>query len=237
MKSIRSFILVCALFIYAFPVQAAESDQATGTVAESISSGGYVYLRLEEQGIWLAANAFEVMQGDKIQYSGGMEMKDFYSKTLDRTFESIRFVQNASLADTDSRASSDAMMKAHANAGMQPQKPLPESAPAPGEIEPLKGGETVASIFVNLAELDTKTISLNAKVIKINRNIMGKNWITLQDGTGTEPDNKILATSQEVVSPGDIVVVRGTVATDVDLGFGYQYKILLEEASFATGME
>jgi hypothetical protein len=74
-------------------------------------------------------------------------------------------------------------------------------------------------------------------VMKINTHIMGKNWITLQDGSGTEPENKLLATSQEVVAPGDIVIVKGTVRTDVDLGYGYQYKVLLEEASFSPGLE
>ena len=31
--------------------------------------------------------------------------------------------------------------------------------------------------------------------------------------------------------------VRGTVNTDVDLGYGYLYKVLLEEASFTPGLE
>ena len=61
---------------------------------------------------------------------------------------------------------------------------------------------------------------------------LGTVWITLQDGTGTEPDNKILATSQEVVSPGDVVIAKGTVVTDMDLGYGYKYKVLLEETTF-----
>jgi hypothetical protein len=65
---------------------------------------------------------------------------------------------------------------------------------------------------------------------------MGKNWVTLQDGTGSEPDDRILATTQEEVVAGDVVTVKGTVKTDVDLGYGYQYKVLLEEASFTPGL-
>ena len=101
-----------------------------------------------------------------------------------------------------------------------------------GEITPLKDGKTVAAIFAESADLNEQVISLKARVIKINKAIMGRNWITLQDGTGTEPDNKILATSQEVVSPGDVVIAKGTVVTDMDLGYGYKYKVLLEEATF-----
>jgi hypothetical protein len=80
-------------------------------------------------------------------------------------------------------------------------------------------------------------VSLNARVIKVNKNIMGKNWVTLQDGTGTEPDHKLLATSQQMVAPGDLVVAKGKVTRDVDLGYGYTYKVLLEEASFTSGVE
>jgi len=34
---------------------------------------------------------------------------------------------------------------------------------------------------------------------------MGKNWITLQDGTGTAPNNRLIATSLELVGVGDLV--------------------------------
>ena len=66
---------------------------------------------------------------------------------------------------------------------------------------------------------------------------MGKNWITLQDGTGTEPDDRLMATSKDMVEPGSIVVVKGTVKTDVDLGYGYLYKVLLEDASFSPAQQ
>ena len=85
--------------------------------------------------------------------------------------------------------------------------------------------------------MDEKEASLNARVIKVSQNIMGKNWITLEDGTGTEPDNKLLATSQELVSPGDIVIAKGIVRTDIDIGSGYKYKVLLEEATFSARKE
>ena len=39
------------------------------------------------------------------------------------------------------------------------------------------------------------------------------------------------------VKPGDLVIVRGTLATNVDLGRGYSYKVMLEEATFSPGLE
>ena len=66
---------------------------------------------------------------------------------------------------------------------------------------------------------------------------MGKNWVTLQDGTGAEPDNKLIATSEELVSPGDLVIASGTLRYDADIGSGYKYKVLLEKAIFTKSEE
>ena len=52
-----------------------------------------------------------------------------------------------------------------------------------------------------------------------------------------DPDNKLLATSQELVKPGDTVVATGIVRTDMDIGSGYKYKVLLEEVTFSAGID
>ena len=106
-------------------------------------------------------------------------------------------------------------------------------APAPGEIPPLSDGKTIVALFAESAQLNKQAVSLRAKVMKVSQNIMGKNWITLQDGTGTEPDNKLVTTSSELVSPGDLIIARGILRKDVDIGAGYKYKVLLEEATFS----
>ena len=237
MKPLRSLILVCAFLVFAPVLVVAEQGVQTGTVAETMTAGGYVYIKLEEQGTWLAANAFAVSVGDKVQYSGGMEMNEFHSKALDRTFDSIWFVQQAGLVSKDDGAKPAVAAADHGGSGMGGLKPMSALAPAAGEITPLKDGKTVAAIFAESEQLKGQTVSLNAKVIKVNESIMGRNWITLQDGTGTEPDHKLLVTSQEVVAPGAVVIATGVVKTDVDLGYGYEYKVLMEEASFTSGSE
>jgi hypothetical protein len=120
---------------------------------------------------------------------------------------------------------------------MRPKMPVSVQSPATGDITPLKEGKTVTAIFAESADLKEQVVSLNARVIKISKDIMGRNWITLQDGTGVEPDNELIATSQEVVSPGDMVIARGMVVTDLDIGYGYEYKVLLEEVTFSPGFE
>jgi len=233
MNFLRSIIMICAFLVYAPAMMAAETGPATGTVVETMDSGGYVYLKLED-GVWIAANTFAVSKGDKVQYSGAMEMNDFHSKSLDRSFESILFVSEASLVSGDSAVKTPPSPPLGRT---QSKRPAAVQAPVAGEIKPLAEGKTIADIFAESDQLKEQVVSLNAKVIKISRNVMGKNWITLQDGTGTEPDNKLVTTSQAVVSPGDTLIVKGTVKTNVDLGRGYFYKVLLEEATFSPGLE
>jgi len=235
MKSFISIIVICALLIFAPVVSAAESGPATGTVAETMDSGGYVYIRLED-GVWIAANTFTVSKGDEIQYSGAMEMNDFHSKTLDKSFESILFVSEASLVGSDDAVKAPVSLPGTESIRAQSKNNVVQS-PEAGEIKTLADGKTIADIFIESDQLKDQVVSLNAKVVKINKAIMGKNWITLQDGTGTKPENKLVATSGAIVTPGDIVIVKGTVKTDVDLGHGYFYKVLLEDATFSPGLE
>lgn len=236
MKHLKPMMLICILLCYASMNLAADTEpdsgQSTGTVTETLVSGGYIYLRLEEQGIWIATSPIPVSMGDKIQYSGGMEMRDFHSKSLDRTFESIFFIQNVSLLSRDVESMHRVAKKANGTEKMEIPQPVSVQAPVPGEIARLESGKTIADIFAESDQLDEREVSLNARVIKVSQNIVGKNWITLQDGTGMAPDNKLLATSSEMVSPGDMVVAKGIVRTDIDIGSGYKYKVLLEEASF-----
>jgi hypothetical protein len=74
---------------------------------------------------------------------------------------------------------------------------------------------------------------LRAQVVKFSANILGENWITLQDGKGTATDDKLVVTSSETVDVGDELIVQGLAKTNVDIGACYNYKVLLEEASFS----
>ncbi len=231
MKSLIFTMLVCVFLTYTPVLPAAQPGPVSGTVAEAIESGGYVYIRLED-GTWIAANIFPVSEGDTIQYGGAMEMKNFHSQSLDRDFETILFVSEAGPAVASDAAGPATTMEGHGSMGMPIPKAAAVTAPQAGEVAALADGKTVAAIYAESAQLKGQEVSLNAKVIKISMHIMGKNWVTLQDGTGTEPDNRIMATTQEVVEPGDLVTAKGSLDTDVDLGYGYQYKVLLEQASF-----
>ena len=90
---------------------------------------------------------------------------------------------------------------------------------------------TVAEINTQSAALKDKPVVVAGKVVKFNPDIMGKNWVHLRDGTGTEADktNDILVTTKAEVKAGDIVTFSGTVRTDKDFGSGYIYKVMVED--------
>ncbi len=60
--------------------------------------------------------------------------------------------------------------------------------------------------------------------------IIEQNWIHLQDGTSYNGFNDITITSLEKIKVDDIVSLKGTVVLNKDLGSGYKYDILIEDA-------
>jgi hypothetical protein len=236
MKFFKLTIFAGLFLGYVAALPAAETK--AGTVLETFDAAGYTYLKLDVQGqeTWLATRPLTVSAGDKVEYSGGNEMTNFYSKSLDRTFDSILFADSVAL---QGQAAPAAQPAAPGNA-MDPhamRSAGPVAAPAPGEIQRLDDGKTIGEIFADRSQLETQEVRLRARVMKVSANILGKNWITLQDGTGTEPDNRLMATSAELVKPGDLVIARGLVRNDIDIGSGYSYKVLLEQATFIQGSE
>jgi hypothetical protein len=211
------------------------TGSSTGIVAETINVESYSYIRInqQDQDVWLASNPITVAEGDVVRVTGENVMKDFYSKTLDRTFPTILFVGQIELIESNGLSASEVQVtpelatNPHANMQIDPA-----TAPAAIEVQALEGGKTVAGIFAEKEQIEGQEVSLRAQVTKFSPNILGKNWITLQDGTGTAPDNTLVVTSSETVEIGDEVVVKGLIKNNVDIGAGYAYKVILEEASF-----
>lgn len=76
----------------ASPAAPAENS-LSGKVVETMNAGGYTYVLLENNGkkTWVAAPQTAVKAGQQVTCQPGAEMRNFRSKTLNRTFESIIF--------------------------------------------------------------------------------------------------------------------------------------------------
>ena len=66
-----------------------------GTVVETMTGGGYTYVCIESDGQkqWAAMPPTEVKVGEKVEIKPSMVMRNFNSKALGRTFDSLIFSQ------------------------------------------------------------------------------------------------------------------------------------------------
>ena len=96
-----------------------------------------------------------------------------------------------------------------------------ENVKVPKAIGP--NAQTVAEVITKRVELKDKAVLVRGKVVKFTPDILNKNWVHLRDGSGSASDNThdVVVTTKDQVRAGDVVVVKGIVRTDKDLGSGY----------------
>ena len=212
---------------------ASAAGTIAGTIAETMNSGGYTYALLQtgSKDSWIAANELPIKVGDRISATIDMPMENFNSKTLNRSFPLIYFVKGVT-RDGEAVAATTGPAEALALAGSH--DPTPVTA-APMVVEPIKpqpGGITIADLWTRRQALAGTVVMVSGKVVKVNNDIMGSNWIHLQDGSGsaTSGTNDLTVTTSALVKAGDIVTISGKLATGKDLGSGYAYDVIVENA-------
>jgi hypothetical protein len=231
----------------ALPLAATAQSANTlqGEVQEVLNVDSYTYLRLKTASgeAWAAVTTAAVAKGAKVTIANAMPMDDFESKALKRRFARVYFGQIAGtgpkLAANGPPPAMQGGMQGNRQNGMPGAMHTPGSGSPPAAaatpVPKASGADarTVAEVVQGKAGLKDKTVLIRARVVKVNTGIMGKNWLHLQDGSGKAQDgsNDILVTSQDSAAVGDIVTARGTVRTDVTLGPGYAYAVLVEDAS------
>jgi len=200
-----------------------------GEVLEVIDASGFTYLRLKTRNgeIWASVPKATVGKGAQITIENVIVMKDFKSKSLNRTFPVI-YLGNVAGARGSAQGAGHDMAAAHSG--------LASTMDAGDiQVERAKGANarTVAEIVTKSAELKDKPVLVRGRIVKYNPGIMGKNWIHLRDGSGSAADgtNDILVTTTNPAKLGDVVTAKGLVRTDKDFGAGYSYKVLIEEAT------
>ena len=191
------------------------------TVKEVLNANAYTYLLVTEaeKEYWIAVPKMEATVGKTYTYQGGMEMKKFESKDLKRTFDSVLFVEG--IIDPNATAVAEPTST--------PVKVVSSKELSKG-ITLAKGGISVFDLYSTRDKLAGKTVILTGKVIKFMPEIMNKNWVHLQDGSNFNGFNDITITTLEKVKVDDIVTLKGKVVLNKDLGSGYKYDVLVEDA-------
>lgn len=122
----------------------------------------------------------------------------------------------------------------HGDSSASAQHGLASRAVEPGSVPVATGdnAHTVAEVFRDVATLAGKRVRVAAQVVRSTPGVLGRNWLHVQDGTGSPEakDFDLVVTTGAVANIGDRVVVDAVVGRDRDIGNGYQYPVLLEEA-------
>jgi hypothetical protein len=192
-------------------------------VKEVIQVGSYTYLRVTENNseLWLATPPTNASIGQTMYYTGGFEMVNFKSKELNRTFDNILFLEGIS-SEPVKEQSSNSMISPGAQVVKEGKKDI--------KIVPAEGAITIAELYSNKESYKGKVVKVKAQVTKFSPEIMGTNWIHLQDGSESDGNFDLAITSNNTVNVGDIVVFEGTITLDKDLGYGYFFEIIMENA-------
>lgn len=200
------------------------AEDISGTVLETMDAGGYTYLRLKTAAgdRWAAVNQTKVSKGSKATVVGAMDMPNFTSPTLKRTFEHIAFGSLGGAA------------KAGAPAAMSHGGSAPAKDFGPIKVAKTAGPDarTVAEIYAQKKELKGRDVVVSGKVVKYNAGIMGRNWAHLRDGSGSDKggDNDLTVVMKDASELGAVITVRGKVFLDKDLGGMYKFPVSLDEA-------
>jgi len=212
-----------------------------GRVAEVIQVSNYTYVLVESKGgaeFWAAVTSTQLSEGDVVKFEGADLMTNFESKELGRVFPQIYFGRLAG----ETTARGDAQGNGHfapptAEEGAAAKKAaslLAESVevtPAQRAEGPL--GMTVAEIYARAGEFSGKKVRVRGTVVKLTRKVMGTNFLHIRDGSGDavkQTHDLVLKVASDPPNLGIQALFEGTVAEDINLGAGYSYPVLLEDA-------
>ncbi len=194
---------------------------------EVIPVSSYIYVKGMEgdKETWIAFPKLDVKVGTELYFSKFMEMENFSSTELKRTFPKILFVEDISMQPITAKPAATAQQNPMEQ---KPQKPVIERQEI--KVEKASGGISISQLYANMKSYENKTVKIKGKVVKYNGGIMNKNWVHIQDGSGTADNFDLTVTTDAEVAIGDILTFEGKIALNKDFGYGYSYKILMESA-------
>ena len=195
----------------------------SGKVTDVRNAMGYTYAEVDTglKKVWVAGPSTELKAGDTVSFSTVMPMQNFHSKSLDRDFDVLYFID----AFTNEKGEPMGMA---GQRDMSDKQPAMDKAPAPAEaIGKLDGGQTIAEIQEKREALRDQTVRVRGEVTRFNAGIMGKNWLHIRDSSTSDD---LTATTDSMVATGEIVIVEGMLQLDQDFGYGYVYPMIVQDA-------
>ena len=202
-----------------------------GKVLDVVNVPNYTYAQVDtgKEKVWAAGPVTPLKVGDTIAFSTGMPIKDYKSKSIDRTFELVYFVTSFNTGGTKAATNTDPHAAMDISAPHSQLKQNSATGPIEG-VAKAKDGKTIAEIHANKNDLNGKTIRVRGKVTKYNTKIMGKNWLHIQDSSSSDD---LTVTTNATTKVGDVVVIEGKLLLNKDYGYGYIYPVIVEDATIS----
>lgn len=194
------------------------------TVEEVVQGTGYTYMRVKENGAekWIAVNRMEAVPGEKYYYAQeGLQMKNFNSKELKRNFETIYFIDGLSKEPVTAHVHNQGEIKP-----VQAKLTQKEGI----SVAPAQDGLTIGKLYADRQNYDGKKIRMSGQVVKINDEVMDRNWVHIQDGTKDGENFDLTITTKDSVKMDEVVTFEGTIHLKKDFGYGYFYEVIMEDA-------
>lgn len=206
----------------------------SGKVLETLEAAGYTYVQVDtgKAKVWAATPRLSVKVGDTLAVGQAMPMRNYHSKSLDRDFEVVYFTAETKVNGELPAAanSASALPKDHPPITGTGSPSLSKPKLSFTDIKKAEGGKRISEVFADKTSLSGKGVKIRGRVVKFNANIMGKNWIHIQDGTGERGSDDLTVTSKTRSKVGDLILVEGKVTTERDFGGSYQYAVIIEDA-------
>lgn len=200
------------------PHSHSESDIHQVEVLEVLETDKYSYLRVKEDGepYWIATIKANFTEGEQYEYQGGLLKTNFKSVEHDRVFDRVYLVSQI-------RPLNDAM-EFETTAEPATAKTVSKTFKKP-DMEDLND---LKEIVEDPEKFSNKKVRVYGEVVKVNPNIMDRNWMHIKDGTADDFD--FVITSQSAVPVGHAMVFEGVISIDKDFGAGYSYELIMENA-------
>ena len=193
-------------------------------VRQTLEASRYTYLEVDEEGrsYWIATSKQPIDLGATYYYRNPLLKTKFESKEHQRIFDTIYLVTQLVPANHggNQNQSPDELKS---NVSFDQKVDIPTHADLPTQD---KGLVKIREIVEDPEKFNGKTVTIKGKCVKINPNIMKRNWIHLQDGS--QDDYDLVVTSNTFIKEGQTVVIKAMVTLNKDFGSGYRYDILLE---------
>lgn len=185
------------------------------------NAGMYTYVEVSEnnEDYWVAIPKGKIEIGQAYFYKGGMKMVNFKSTELNKTFDEVWFLQDL-YKDNPSKKSVDHSQNKTKEVFKIIQQP--------------ENGTSIEKLLSDPESFENKTIVTKGQVIKVNKNILDRNWVHIKDGTTFKDKTQITITTADSVNIGDVVTFKGNVTLEKDFGYGYVYPVLIENGKLIS---